>query len=97
MSTTAVTALHVDDEDFVVASLIERCPKVMMIRELMMNAIEAWPWNGCQRASAYQQHCVFNRKRKEPDGQFWYGRQGRVASVEPARDTLALLQVRSRS
>ena len=41
MSTTAVTALHVDDEDFVVASLIERCPKVMMIRELMMNAIEA--------------------------------------------------------
>jgi hypothetical protein len=41
MPTTAVTALHVDDEDFVVASLIERCPKVMMIRELMMNAIEA--------------------------------------------------------
>jgi hypothetical protein len=41
MSATAVTALHVDDEDFVVASLIERCPKVMMIRELMMNAIEA--------------------------------------------------------
>jgi hypothetical protein len=36
MSATAVTALHVDDEDFVVASLIERCPKVMMIRELMM-------------------------------------------------------------
>src|SRR5262245_45158966 len=41
MSTTAVTALHVDDEDFLVASLIERCPKTMMIRELIMNAIEA--------------------------------------------------------
>jgi hypothetical protein len=41
MPTTAVTALHVDDEDFVVASLIERCPKTMMIRELIMNAIEA--------------------------------------------------------
>src|SRR5215472_1240734 len=41
MSTTAVTALHVDNEDFLVASLIERCPKTMMIRELVMNAIEA--------------------------------------------------------
>jgi hypothetical protein len=41
MSTSAVTALHVTDEDFLVASLIERCPKIMMIRELMMNAIEA--------------------------------------------------------
>jgi sensor histidine kinase regulating citrate/malate metabolism len=41
MPTTAVTALHVDDEDFLVASLIERCPKTMMIRELIMNAIEA--------------------------------------------------------
>jgi hypothetical protein len=25
-------------EDFLVASLIERCPKTMMIRELIMNA-----------------------------------------------------------
>jgi len=41
MSTTAVTALEVADEDFLVASLIERCPKAMMIRELMMNALEA--------------------------------------------------------
>jgi hypothetical protein len=39
--TTAVTALQVADEDFLVASLIERCPKAMMIRELMMNALEA--------------------------------------------------------
>jgi hypothetical protein len=37
----AVTALQVEDEDFLVASLIERCPKTMMVRELMMNAIEA--------------------------------------------------------
>jgi len=36
-----VTALEVADEDFLVASLIERCPKTMMIRELIMNAIEA--------------------------------------------------------
>lgn len=41
MITNAVAALKVADEDFVVASLIERCPKAMMIRELMMNAIEA--------------------------------------------------------
>src|SRR5579862_4796321 len=41
MTTTAVTALAVADEDFLVASLIERCPKTMMLRELMMNAFEA--------------------------------------------------------
>jgi hypothetical protein len=41
MTTSAVTALQVADEDFLVASLIERCPKSMMIRELFMNAFEA--------------------------------------------------------
>jgi hypothetical protein len=41
MTTSAVTALQVADEDFLVASLIERCPKSMMVRELMMNALEA--------------------------------------------------------
>jgi hypothetical protein len=37
----AVAALRVADEDFLVASMIERCPKTMMIRELVMNALEA--------------------------------------------------------
>jgi len=41
MTHASVTALQVTDEDFLVASLIERCPKAMMIRELMANAIEA--------------------------------------------------------
>jgi len=41
MTTHAVTPLDVADEKFLVASLIERCPKTMMIRELMMNALEA--------------------------------------------------------
>jgi hypothetical protein len=41
MKTSEVTALQVADEDFLVASLIERCPKTMMVRELMMNALEA--------------------------------------------------------
>jgi hypothetical protein len=41
MTTNAVTALEVLDEEFLVASLIERCPKTAMIRELMMNALEA--------------------------------------------------------
>jgi hypothetical protein len=41
MSGNSVTALRVDDEDFLVASLIERCPKSMMLRELMMNGLEA--------------------------------------------------------
>jgi hypothetical protein len=38
---SAVTALQVADEAFLVASMIERCPKTMMIRELAMNALEA--------------------------------------------------------
>src|SRR5690349_8712040 len=36
-----VTGLGVDDEAFLVSSLIDRCPKVMMLRELVQNAIEA--------------------------------------------------------
>jgi hypothetical protein len=36
-----VAALRVADEAFLVASTIERCPKTMMVRELIMNAIEA--------------------------------------------------------
>ncbi|WP_159995742.1 ATP-binding protein [Roseomonas sp. 18066] len=36
-----VTRLKVQDEDFLVASMIERCPKTMMIRELLQNALEA--------------------------------------------------------
>jgi hypothetical protein len=36
-----VAALHVSDEEFLVASMIDRCPKTMMLRELLMNAIEA--------------------------------------------------------
>jgi hypothetical protein len=41
VSGKAITPLRVDDEDFLVASTIERCPKTMMIRELVMNALEA--------------------------------------------------------
>lgn len=41
MQKSVVTALEIVDEGFLVASLIERCPKSMMIRELMMNALEA--------------------------------------------------------
>ena len=36
-----VTRLRVKDEDFLVAAMIERCPKTMMIRELFQNALEA--------------------------------------------------------
>ncbi|MDP3457633.1 MAG: ATP-binding protein [Hyphomonas sp.] len=36
-----VAPLKVGDEDFLVASMIERCPKGMMLRELVMNALEA--------------------------------------------------------
>lgn len=41
MSEQAVAALEVADEEFLVSSLIERCPKTMMLRELFMNALEA--------------------------------------------------------
>ena len=37
----AVSRLRVGNEAFLVASMIERCPKAMMLRELVMNAIEA--------------------------------------------------------
>jgi len=37
----AVTQLKVEDEEFLVASLIDRCPKTMMLRELVQNAVEA--------------------------------------------------------
>jgi hypothetical protein len=40
-ATASVTRLRIDDEAFLVASLIERCPKVMMLRELVQNALEA--------------------------------------------------------
>lgn len=36
-----ISPLQVSDEAFIVATMIERCPKTMMVRELMMNAIEA--------------------------------------------------------
>ena len=36
-----VAALRVANEAFLVSSTIDRCPKTMMIRELMVNAIEA--------------------------------------------------------
>lgn len=36
-----ITKLRVGDEDFLVASMIERCPKTMMLRELVKNALEA--------------------------------------------------------
>lgn len=39
--TAGVTKLRVKDEDFLVASMIERCPKSMMVRELLQNALEA--------------------------------------------------------
>ncbi len=32
-----VSALRVDDQDFLIRSTIDRCPKIMMIRELFMN------------------------------------------------------------
>jgi len=38
---TSITKLRVGDEDFLVASMIERCPKSMMLRELVKNALEA--------------------------------------------------------
>nr|WP_321983633.1 ATP-binding protein [uncultured Lichenicoccus sp.] len=36
-----ITQLRVGDESFLVASMIDRCPRSMMLRELVRNAIEA--------------------------------------------------------
>ncbi|MCR0985126.1 ATP-binding protein [Roseomonas populi] len=38
---TSFSKLSVGDEDFLVASMIERAPKILMVRELLMNALEA--------------------------------------------------------
>jgi hypothetical protein len=39
--TGPVTKLRAGDEDFLVASMIERCLQSMMLRELVQNALEA--------------------------------------------------------
>lgn len=39
--TTLLAPLRVEDQDFMVAATIERCPKIMMARELVKNALEA--------------------------------------------------------
>ncbi|WP_284948304.1 ATP-binding protein [Acidisoma cladoniae] len=39
--TTAIAPLRVANEAFLVASMIERCPKTMMLRELVVNGLEA--------------------------------------------------------
>ncbi len=39
--TAQVTQLRVGDENFLVTSMIDRCPRSMMLRELVRNAIEA--------------------------------------------------------
>src|SRR6478609_3853330 len=36
-----VSALRVEDPAFLITSTIDRCPKIMMIRELFKNALEA--------------------------------------------------------
>ncbi len=37
----SISPLHVANEAFVVASSIERCPRQMMLHELVVNALEA--------------------------------------------------------
>jgi hypothetical protein len=36
-----ISPLQINDKEFLIASTIERCPKIMMLRELTMNALEA--------------------------------------------------------
>lgn len=38
---SGLTPINIEDKEFLITSTIDRCPKTMMIRELMMNAIEA--------------------------------------------------------
>jgi hypothetical protein len=41
MPTKEIAPLQINDKEFLITSTIERCPKIMMLRELMMNALEA--------------------------------------------------------
>jgi tetratricopeptide (TPR) repeat protein len=53
-SLSPITALRVANEAFLVASTIDRCPKVMMLRELVMNALEA----AAQNRAGVQTVCI---------------------------------------
>jgi hypothetical protein len=64
-----IAPLKVADEQFLVASTIERCPKTMMVRELFMNAVEAAmqaPEDGrkielrAQKFGESQKLCIWN-------------------------------------
>ncbi|ESX08598.1 hypothetical protein X768_21180 [Mesorhizobium sp. LSJC265A00] len=41
MDSSTITPIQIDDTDFLVATTIERCPRMMMVRELTKNALEA--------------------------------------------------------
>lgn len=41
MTLDSISPIQIDDKEFLVASTIDRCPRTMMIRELVRNALEA--------------------------------------------------------
>lgn len=52
-----ISPIQINDRAFLIASTIERCPKTMMLRELMMNALDAASF-----APASQRYVIFRVK-----------------------------------
>jgi hypothetical protein len=52
-----ISPIQINDRAFLIASTIERCPKTMMLRELMMNALDA-----ARLAPASQRYVIFSVK-----------------------------------
>lgn len=52
-----ISPIQINDRAFLIASTIERCPKTMMLRELMMNALDAASF-----APASQRYVIFSVK-----------------------------------
>lgn len=83
MSDTAqIAPLKVANEAFLVASMIERCPKTMMIRELVMNGLEA-----AAHAPAGERRVVVDARRHEG------GRKLRIWNTGPGLTAAELLQI----
>ncbi|GAB0119168.1 ATP-binding protein [Acidisoma sp. 7E03] len=83
MSDTAqIAPLKVANEAFLVASMIERCPKTMMIRELVVNGLEA-----AAHAPAGERRVLIDSRRHEG------GRKLRIWNTGPGLTAAELLQI----
>ena len=80
--TMPIAPLRVANEAFLVASMIERCPRTMMMRELVMNALEA-----AALARPGERSIVIGARPHEGARKLWIWNTG------PGLDAAELLQI----